>query len=205
VTLEDPIEVQLEERQAIINQREIGVDTRSFTEGLKNVLRQSPDVLFLSDLRDRETMEAALFAAESGQLVITCIHTTSAAATIERIVATFPANQHGLIRYRVSLVLKGVLSLHLLPRRDGAGQVPACEILIMTPTIRELIREGRPQDIPPFLHDGALQGMQTMTQALHRLVQEGTVSVEAAMQAAEHPEELELALRGIRGIRDVHR
>ncbi len=203
VTLEDPIEFLFTEDRGVINQREVGVDPRSFSEGLKNVLRQSPDVLFLSDIRDRETMDAALFAAESGQLVLSCIHTTNALTTIERLVSFFPPHQHQTIRFRLSLVLKGLVCLRLLPRCDADGQIPACEILVMTPTIRELLREGKTEQIPALLHEGSLHGMQTMTQALYRLVRAGRVSAEDARTAADSPEELELALREIRATKDA--
>ena len=204
MTLEDPIEFLFDEDRAVINQREVGVDTKSFSDGLKNVLRQSADVLYLSDLRDRETMESALLAAESGQLVFSCIHTTNVVTTIERIVTFFPSHQQETIRFRLSLVLKGILSQRLVPRRDGVGQAPACEILVMTPAIRECVREGRTGEIPRLLHDGVLQGMQTMTQALYRLVRAGWVSPEQALQIADSPEDLELALREIHAIRDAH-
>ena len=203
VTLEDPIEFQFEEDRAIINQREVGVDTKSFSEGLKNVLRQSPDVLFVSDIRDRETMEAALLAAESGQLVLSCVHTTNVLTTLERVVAMFPPHQQTTIRFRLSLILKGIVCLRLLPQRDGHGQVPACEILVMTPTIRELLREGKLEQIPALLRDGATDGMQTMTQALYGLVKQDLVTVDAARAVADSPGELQLALREIRGIKDA--
>ena len=204
VTLEDPIEYQFEEDQAVINQREIGLDTRSFSEGLRNVLRQSPDILFLSDLRDRETMEAALLAAEAGQLVVSCLHTTSAVTTVERIVAFFPSHQHELIRLRLSQVLRGVVALRLLARIDGAGRVPACEVLVVTPTVRELIREGRTDQLPFAIHDGAIAGMQTFTQALYTLYRAGEVTLEEALRHADSPQDLQLAIREIRPTRDVH-
>lgn len=216
ITLEDPIEFLFEEKQAVINQREIGVDTRSFSEGLKNVFRQSPDVLFLSDLRDRETTEAALLAAEAGQLVLSCIHATNAMTTVERLVACFPPNQQSMIRFRLSLALTGVVSLRLVPtcaareqsevgtagrpRCDGPGQVPACEVLVMTPTVRELIREGRTEQLPQALHEGAIHGMQTMTQALYHLIRNGWVTVEAALAVSERPDELQRAIREIRAL-----
>jgi len=202
VTLEDPIEVVFEERRAVINQREIGVDTRSFSDGLKHVLRQSPDVLFLSDLRDREAMEAALVAAESGQLVLTCIHTTNVPTTIERLVTFFPPHQHEAVRLRLSLVLKGIVCLRLLTQADEQGQVPACEILIATPRVREVIREGHTDQLPALLREGAIHGMQTLTQSLEHLVRNGRVTREAALQAADQPEELTLALQQIRGMHD---
>ena len=205
VTLEDPIEFQFEEDQAIINQREIGVDTRSFSEGLRNVLRQSPDVLFVSDIRDRETMEAALLAAESGQLVVSCLHTTNVVTTIERIVAFFPASQHPLIRLRLSVVLRGIVSMRLLQRSDGTGRIPACEILIATPTIRELVREGRTEQLPAVIHDGTMEGMQTFTQALYLRYRQGEVDLEEALRYADSPDELQMAIRDIRSPRDTQR
>lgn len=203
VTLEDPIEFLFEEQQSVINQREVGVDTRSFSEGLKNVLRQSPDVLFISDIRDRETMESALLAAESGQLVLSCIHTTSVLTTIERVVSFVPPHQQQTLRFRLSLVLKGIVSLRLLPRCDGRGQIPACEIVVMTPAIRECLREGHTEQIPPLVRDGSLHGMQTMLQALYQLVHSGHVSQEDALRVTDSPEELVLALREIRAAKDI--
>ena len=205
VTLEDPIEYQFEEDQAIINQREIGNDTRSFSEGLRNVLRQSSDVLFVSDIRDREAMEACLLAAEAGQLVLSCLHTTNAVTTIERLVAFFPPYQHQLIRLRLSLALRGIVSLRLLLRRDGSGRVPACELLVATPTVRELVRDGRTGDLPPALANGAIFGMQTFTQALYRLYRTQEVELEEALRYADSPDELQLAVREIRPIKDVRR
>jgi len=203
VTLEDPIEFQFQEEQAIINQREVGVDTRSFSEALRNVLRQSPDVLFVSDIRDRETMEASLLAAEAGQLVVSCLHTTNIVTTVERIVALFPPHQHQLIRLRLSLVLRGVISMRLLMRSDGSGRIPACEIMVSTPTARELLREGRSGELPALLHDGAMVGMQTFTQALYQRYRQGEVDLEEALRYADSPEELQLAVREIRATRDV--
>jgi twitching motility protein PilT len=203
ITLEDPIEFQFEEAQAVINQREVGVDTRSFSEGLRNVLRQSPDILYVSDIRDRETMEAALLAAEAGQLVLSCIHTTNCVTTVERLIAFFPSHQHELIRLRLSLVLRGIISLRLLSRRDGTGRIPACEVLIATPRVRELIRQGRTEQLPETLHDGAMVGMQTFTQALYLRYRQGEVDLEEALRYADSPEELQLAVREIRATRDV--
>ena len=203
VTLEDPIEFQFEEQQAVINQREIGEDTRSFSEGLKNVLRQSPDILYISDIRDREGMEAAVLAAEAGQLVISCLHTTNAVTTVERLVALFPSHQQQLIRLRLSLILRGIISLRLLRRRDGSGRIPACEVLIASPTVRVLLREGRTEQLPAIMRDSALYGMQTFTQSLHQRCREGSVELEEALRYADSPEELQLAVREIRATRDV--
>lgn len=203
VTLEDPIEYLFEEQRAVINQREVGVDTKSFSDGLKNVLRQNPDVLFISDLRDRETMEAALLAAESGQLVISCIHTTNALTTMERVVSFFPPHQHVSLRFRLSLALVGTLSLRLIARRDAAGVVPACEVMVMTPAIRQCVREGAITQIPALIREGQLHGMQTLTASLYQLVQSGWITPEEALRAADSPEELDLLLRDVRASRDV--
>jgi twitching motility protein PilT len=203
VTLEDPIEFQFEEAQAIINQREVGVDTRSFSEGLRHVMRQSPDVLFVSDIRDRETMEAALLAAEAGQLVLSCVHTTNVVTTVERLTAFFPSHQHTLIRLRLSLILRGIISLRLLMRGDGSGRLPVCEILTVTPRVRELLREGRTDELPEALHGGRMFGMQTFTQALYQRYRNGEVTLEEALRYADSPEDLQLAVREIRATRDV--
>ncbi len=203
VTLEDPIEFQFGEGRAIINQREVGVDTRSFSEGLQNVFRQSPDVLFVSDIRAQETMEAALLAAEAGQFVLSCLHSTNAVTTIERIVAFFPSSQHRLIRLRLSLTLRGILSLRLLRRRDGAGRIPVCEVMVVTSAIRELIREGRTAELPPKIHDGGGEGMQTITQALDQRYRQGEVTLEEAQRYADSADELQLAVQGIRATRDI--
>jgi len=198
LTLEDPIEYLFQEDKSVIDQREVGVDTASFDDGLKNALRQSPDVLFISDIRDQETMETALLATESGQLVLSCIHTTGAMTTLERGLAFFPLHQQETIRYRLSLALKGIISLRLLPRCDEPGQIPSCEILVMTPTMRELLREGKTEQIPQLLYDGLSQGTQTMNQALYQLVRSGRVSIEEATRVSDSPDELELSLQEIR-------
>ena len=203
ITLEDPIEFQFEENRAVINQREIGVDTRSFSEGLKNSLRQSPDVLFVSDIRERETMEAALLAAEAGQLVLSCVHTNNVVTTVERLCAFFPSFQQELIRLRLSLVLRGVICTRLLMRADGAGRIPVCEVLTSTPRVREILREGRTQDLPETMHSGAMFGMQTFTQALYARYRNGDVTLEEALRYADSPDELQLAVREIRQTRDV--
>jgi len=203
VTLEDPIEFLFREQQAIINQREVGLDTRSFSDGLKNVLRQSPDVLFISDIRDRETMESALLAAESGQLVLSCIHTTNILTTFERVITFFPPHQHQAVRFRLSLILRGIVSMRLVPVRNGSGLIPACEVLVMTPTIRECLREGKTEEIPPLLHDGAMYGMQTLNQALYYLIRSGQVALEDALRVADSPEELELAIKEVRTTKDA--
>ena len=203
VTLEDPIEFVFEEDQSIINQREIGTDTHSFSEALRNVLRQSPDVIFISDIRDTETMSSALTAAEAGNLVLSCLHTVNVENTIERLVTFFPPHQHQQVRLRLSIILQGIVSLRLLPRQDGQGRIPACEVLVATPTIRELLREGRTSELSVYMEDGAMFGMQTFNQSLADLVREGYVTLEEARRHADSPDELELALRQIRQTKAV--
>ena len=203
VTLEDPIEFVFDEDQSIINQREIGTDTQSFSEALRNVLRQSPDVIFISDIRDMETVSSAVTAAEAGNLVLSCLHTVNVENTIERLVTFFPPHQHQQIRLRLSLILQGIVSLRLLPRQDGQGRMPACEVLVATPTIRELIREGRTSDLSHYLEDGGMFGMQTFNQSLAELVRQGYVTIEEAKAHADSPDELELAVRQVRQTKSV--
>lgn len=203
VTLEDPVEFHFEEDKAIINQREIGSDTRSFSEGLKSVLRQSPDLLYLSDIRDREAMESCLLAAEAGQLVLSCIHTTNVVTTIERLVAFFPPHQHAMIRLRLSLTLRAIISLRLLARADSAGRIPVCEIMVTTPTIRDLVREGQTDQISHIMHEGQHDGMQTFTQALYARYRSGDVDLEEALRYADSPQDLQIAIRDIRPTKDV--
>lgn len=203
VTLEDPIEYQFKEALSIVNQREVGQDTRSFSEGLRNVLRQSPDVLYVSDIRDQETMEAALLASEAGQLVLSCMHTTNAVTTVERMVALFPMHQHTLIRLRLSLALRGIISIRLVKRSDRTGRLPVCEILVASPTVQEILHEGKTEQLPAVIRNGSLYGMQTFTQALYQRYRQGEVDLEEALRYADSPEELQLAVREIRSIRDT--
>lgn len=201
VTLEDPIEFIFEEDQSLINQREIGTDTLSFSEALRNVLRQCPDVIYISDIRDMETVSSALMAAEAGNLVLSCLHTVNVENTIERLISFFPPHQHHQARLRLSLILQGIVSIRLLPRQDGQGRIPACEVLVATPTIRELIREGRTAELSPYLEDGGMFGMQTFNQSLAELVRQGDVTLDEAKRHADSPDELELAFRQVRQVK----
>lgn len=198
ITLEDPIEFLHTDKCSMVTQRELPFDTRSYHAALKHVMRQSPDVIFIGDILDIETMECALMAAESGHLVLSELHTTNAPQTIERVLSFFPPHQHPEIRLRLSLLLKGVLSLRLLARKEGGGRVPACEVLVTTPTLRDLIREGQIQDLHEYMRDGALFGMQTFNQAVAQLFHDGLVTEDEARMSADGLEELELELREIR-------
>jgi twitching motility protein PilT len=201
VTIEDPIEYVYEDKRSLIEQRELGRDTLSFAAGLKHCVRQSPDVILIGEMRDEETMEAALSAAETGHLVFSTLHTVNAVQTVERIMGYFPPHLHALIRLQLAMVLEGVISLRLLRRSGTTGRVPAVELLMATPTTRDLLQQGRTRQLPAALHDGAYYGAQTFAQSLKRLIDDGQITQEEALAAADNPEEMKLELKGItRGI-----
>ena len=203
VTIEDPIEFVFRDKRCAISQREIGIDTPDYPTALKHVVRQTPDVILLGEMRDQETIEAAMQAAESGHLVLSTLHTVNATQSVERIISFFPPHQHATIRLQLSLVLEGVLSQRLLTRRAAAGRVPAIEILLGTPTVKEILLEGRTRDLPKVLEEGHQHyGSQTFNQSLRKLVQEGLIEYDEALGAADNPDELMLAMRGIgKGLR----
>ena len=203
VTLEDPLEYLFADQQSLMTQREIGIDTVSFAMGLRQLLRQSPDVVYISDLRDRETVESCLAAAEAGMLVISCLHTVNATSTVERVVSFFPPHQHQEIRLQLASLLTGVLSLRLVPCKAGRGRMPACEILVATSTVRELIRENHLLDLPGLIQEGSLAGMQTFHQSLLELYRQGLVTLEEARRYADSQDEFELAINDIRATKDV--
>ncbi|MGD1000140.1 MAG: PilT/PilU family type 4a pilus ATPase [Candidatus Brocadiia bacterium] len=197
VTIEDPIEYVYQDKRSLIEQREIGRDTHSFTAALKHCVRQSPDVILIGEMRDAETMEAALSAAETGHLVFSTLHTVNAVQTVERIMGYFPPYLHPLIRLELAMVLEGVVSLRLLRRSGEAGRLPAVELLMATPTTRDLLQQGRTRQLPAALRDGAYYGAQTFGQSLKHLMDEGLISEEEALAAADNPEDLKLELKGI--------
>ena len=198
LTVEEPIEFTFKDKESLINQRELGIDVSSYPTALRAFTMQSPDVLFIGNIRDLETMGSALTAAETGVLVLSTLHTINAAQTVERIINFFPPHQHQEVRNQLSSLLKGVISLRLVPAKDGKGRIPAYEVMLLTPTISRLIREGKIWEIPQFIDDGAIFGMQSFTQSLIKLVREGKVSEEDALDFADSKDELILALRGIR-------
>lgn len=195
VTLEDPIEFLFKDKKSILSQREIKVDTESFQRALEYIMLQTPDIIFIGDIRNSDVMATALTAAETGQLVIANLHTINTSHTIERIVNFFQPHQHREIRMQLSLLLKGVISLRLLPLKDGNGRIPACEILIPTPTIVELIREGKIEEIEYYIKDGRLYGMQTFDQVLLELYKSGKITKETAIAYAERKNELMMGLK----------
>ena len=197
ITLEDPIEVLFSEKRCVISQREVGIDCSSFHDGLRHALRQSPDVIQIGEMRDRETVGAALDAAETGHLVMSTLHTVNAAQTIDRILGFFPAEQHSQVRTRLSDNLACVLSQRLIPRAAGKGMVPAFELLVQTPRVRELIEKGETGELMRTIEQGATPGLISFNQSLRRLVQASLVELKDALAASDRPEELVLALRGI--------
>ncbi len=197
VTIEDPIEFLHNDQHAIISQREIGFDTQTFADALKHVLRQSPDVILIGEMRDLETIETAISAAETGHLVLSTLHTTDCVQTVERIINFFPAYLHNQIRMELSLTLQGVLSQRLLPVAQGKGRVPAVEVMINTPTIKKLLLEGRTLELADFIADGRPEGMQTFNQSLVDLYNAQLVTYDAALSYATSPHEFRLAIEGV--------
>jgi twitching motility protein PilT len=193
VTIEDPIEILHSDEGCIVNQREVGLDTESFNEALRRVLRQDPDVILIGELRDKETAETALQAAESGHLVLSTMHTLDAAETVSRFVEFFPAVKHAQVRSILGGVLRGTVSQRLLPRIDG-GRVAAFEVMVANHRIADLIRENRPEEIPDAIADGEFFHMQTMTAALIDLVLTGEVDRELAAGAAPNHHDFVVAL-----------
>ena len=191
VTVEDPIEFVHEHGNCLVNQREVFADTHGFAEALRHVLRQDPDVVLIGEMRDLETVAAALTVAETGHLVLSTLHTNSAVQTINRIIDIFPSNQQPQIRAQLSLILQGVISQQLIPRLDGRGRVLAVEVMIPNPAIRNLMREAKVHQIYSQLQVGQIKfGMQTMTQSLVDLYHRRLISWDEAMGHATEPDEL---------------
>jgi len=197
ITIEDPVEFVFTDKKSVISQREVGMDTLDFHSALRHVIRQSPDVILIGEMRDLETMSSAIMAAETGHLVLSTLHTVDAAQTVERIINYFPPYQHPQIRMQLSLVLKGVISMRLLTMKDGAGRIPACEIMLSTPTIRKIIHEGRTSELYDAIKKGGVFGSQTFNQALIKLLKAGKISQDEAQKYADNVEELDLEMRGI--------
>ena len=195
ITIEDPIEFLHHNEKCIIAQRDLGADTRSFSEALKHALRQDPDAILVGEMRDLETISTAITAAETGHLVLSTLHTASTSQTIDRIIDVFPAHQQPQIRFQLSMVVEGVLSQILMPRAGGKGRVAAFEIMVATDAIRNLIRDGRTEQMPTYLQTGRQFGMQTMDQALIDLVRTGAVALEEAAMRANKPDEVRRLLR----------
>lgn len=196
MTLEDPIEFVHENKRALVNQREMAVDSASFASALKHVLRQDPDVILIGELRDMESAAVALTAAETGHLVFGTLHTQDAAESLERLINMFPTDRAGQIRMQLALGLRAIICQKLVPRAGG-GRAAALEILVNTPRIRKLILEGDTPKIPAAIQSGRSEGLQTFNQALVDLVQAGRVEESEALRASPKPEELRMNLQGI--------
>ena len=196
LTIEDPIEFLHHHKRSIVNQREIGSDAPDFALGLRAALRQDPDVILVGEMRDLETISTALTAAETGHLVFATLHTQSTSQTVDRIIDVFPAEQQGQVRTQLSIALQGIVTQQLLPTIDGKGRTVACEVLIPTPAIRNLIREGKTHQIYGAVQTSGAVGMQTMDADLARLVRGGKISRALAEQRASVPEELNRLLGG---------
>ena len=207
VTVEDPIEFLHRDKRSIVNQREIDVDTRGFAIALRSALRQDPDVILVGEMRDYETIETALLAAETGHLVFSTLHTLDATETVNRIIAVFPPHHQKQIRIQLAQVLKAVISLRLMPRADGIGRVPAAEVMVVTPYIRECIEnKEKTKYIREQIALGTSQyGMQTFDQSLFQLYKSGLITLEEAMKRASNPDEFKLRLQGIQFTADVAR
>ncbi|MDD4600419.1 Twitching mobility protein [bioreactor metagenome] len=184
ISLEDPIEYLHKHNKSIINQREINADTKSFANALRAALREDPDVILVGEMRDPETIATAITAAETGHLVFATLHTGDAAQTIDRIIDVFPPYQQQQIRIQLSLTLQGIVAQQLLPRADGAGRVAALEVLMATPAVRNIIREGKTHQIISVVQTGSKFGMQAMDMSLRNLCQDGIVSYEEALNRA---------------------
>ncbi len=205
LTIEDPIEFLIRDKRCIINQREIGVDTISFQQALRSALRQDPDVILVGEMRDLETIETALQAAETGHLVMSTVHTIDATETVTRIISAFPPYQQKQVRLQLAAVVKGVISQRLVPRVDGKGRVPACEILVTTSRVRELIEnEDRTKEIRDAIQQGFTSyGMQTFDQSLLNLLNKKLISYEEALRQSTNPDDFALRVKGISGTSDT--
>jgi twitching motility protein PilT len=194
VTVEDPIEFLHQNKRSVIKQREVGSDTQSFAVALRHALRQDPDVILIGEMRDLETMSSALTAAETGHLVFATLHTPDAPQSIDRIVDAFPSYQQQQVRLQLSMVIEGVVSQVLVPTARQDGRVAACEVMVGTAAVRNLIRESKTHQIPMVMATGAQHGMCSLDQALAQLVRSGTITREVALACARLPEELDRLL-----------
>jgi twitching motility protein PilT len=204
ITIEDPIEFLHRDRKAIVNQREVGVDTTSFADALRSALRQDPDIILVGEMRDFETISTAIHSAETGHLVLSTLHTLDATETINRIISVFPPYQQKQVRLQLAAVLKGVISQRLIPRADGKGRVPAVEVMVGTATIRDAIADAeKTRKIPEILAmSGSQYGMQTFDQSLMSLYQRGLVTYEEALRWCSNPDDFALRVRGVESTAD---
>ncbi len=200
ITIEDPIEFIFKDKKSIISQREVGIDTNSFAEALKHILREDPDIVFVGEIRDLETMDISLKTADTGHLLVSTLHTLNATETINRIISFFPPHQHQHIRTLLAATLLGVISMRLLPLKDGTGRIPACEVMVCTELIKKQILEGKTELIPKIIEEGMLYyNMQTFDQSIMSLYKKELISYEVAIHSVTNPDEFERKLTGIKG------
>ncbi len=204
ITVEDPIEFLFRDKKSIISQREVGTDTLSFNSALKHVLRQDPDFILIGEIRDKNTLQTALQAADTGHMVMSTLHTLNATETINRVISFFPPHQHEHVRVLLAATLVGVISLRLLPRADGKGRVPAVEVMINTPTVKDyLLDPVKTLMIPQLIQEGTTQyGMQSFDQSIMRHYKDGLITYETAIQSVTNPDEFKLRLKGIESTGD---
>jgi twitching motility protein PilT len=204
ITIEDPIEVLHRDINCHINQREVGTDTSTFAQALRRVLRQDPDVILIGEIRDLDTLDAALKAADTGHLVFSTLHTMDATQTIQRVLSFYPPHQQAEVRFSLANALQAVISQRLVPRADKPGRVPAIEVLINTAAVRDQIRDmEKSLNIPDLIKEGTVQyGMQSFDQSLMQWYQQGTISYESAMFYASSPAEFSLRVQGVAGTSD---
>jgi len=195
ITIEDPIEFIHTDNMAVVNQREVGMDTHGFSNALKHVMRQNPDVILVGEMRDLETISLAITAAETGHLVFATLHTTDAAQTVDRIIDVFPPQQQQQVRMQLAVTLEAVICQTLLPRVEGKGRVPAFEVMLATPAIRANIREGKTHQIPTLVQTGGDRGMFSLDQNLLQLLKEGKIRYEDALAKSQAPREFEQRAR----------
>lgn len=205
MTIEDPIEFLHRDKRSIVNQREVGNDTESFSKALRAALRQDPDVILVGEMRDFETIQTALVAAETGHLVLSTLHTVDATETVNRIISVFPPYQHKQVRVQLASVLRAIVSMRLVPKADGNGRVPAVEILIGTATIKGCIEDtDKTKLIPDIIAQGFSQyGMQTFDQSLLNLYQDGLITYEDALRRASSPDDFALKVKGVQSTKDL--
>jgi twitching motility protein PilT len=205
MTIEDPIEYLHRDKKSIVSQREIGSDAESFSKALRQSLRQDPDVILVGEMRDFETIQTALIAAETGHLVLSTLHTIDATETINRIIAVFPPYQHKQVRMQLASVLKSIISMRLIPRADGKGRVPAVEVLVATATVKDcLLDPDKTRLIPDVIEQGAIHyGMQSFDQSLFNLMKSGLVTYEEALGSATNPDDFALKVKGIQSTSDL--
>jgi twitching motility protein PilT len=205
MTIEDPIEYLHRDKKSIINQREIGNDTESFSKALRQALRQDPDVILVGEMRDFETIQTSLVAAETGHLVLSTLHTIDATETINRIIAVFPPYQHKQVRMQLASVLKSIISMRLVPKADGKGRVPAVEVLIATATIKDCILDpDKTKSISDIIEQGAIHySMQSFDQSIFSLFKSGLITYEEALRRATNPDDFVLKVKGIQSTSDL--